>query len=113
MSDHHRHLWPGVPFALGSAVLFGLSAPASKLLIWGVDPWLLAGTLYLGAGLGLAAVQFARRSVGIDDVEAPLRLPDFPWLLAVITFGGVLGPLFLMFGLSTTSGSSASLLLNF
>jgi drug/metabolite transporter (DMT)-like permease len=109
MSDHHRHLWPGVPFALGSALLFGLSAPASKLL---VDPWLLAGMLYFGAGLGLAAVHFARRRVGIDEVEAPIRFPDVPWLLAVIIFGGVLGPLFLMFGLSTVSSSSASLLLN-
>jgi drug/metabolite transporter (DMT)-like permease len=112
MSDHRRHLWPGVPLALGSAVLFGLSAPVSKLLIGGIDPWLLAGMLYLGAGLGLAAVHFARRGVGIGEVEAPLRLADFPWLLAVIIFGGVLGPLFLMLGLSMTSGSSASLLLN-
>lgn len=112
MSDHHRHLWPVVPFALGSAVLFGLSAPVSKLLIGGIDPWLLAGMLYLGAGLGLAAVHFTRRSVGIGEAEALLRLPDVPWLLAVIAFGGVFGPLFLMLGLSTTSGSSASLLLN-
>lgn len=109
---HHRHLWPGVPFALGSAVLFGLSAPLSKLLIGGIDPWLLAGSLYLGAGLGLAAVHFARRGLGIDEVEAPLRMHDVPWLLAVILFGGVLGPLFLMMGLSVTAGSTASLLLN-
>ena len=112
MSDHHRHLWPGVPFALGSAVLFGLSAPASKLLIGGIDPWLLAGILYLGAGLGLAAVHYGRRGLGIDKVEAPLRRADIPWLLAVILFGGVSGPVFLMLGLSVTAGSTASLLLN-
>lgn len=112
MSDRHRHLWPGVPFALGSAVLFGLSAPVSKLLIGGIDPWLLAGILYLGAGLGLAAVHYGRRGLGIDEVEAPLRLADIAWLLAVILFGGVLGPLCLMLGLSLTAGSTASLLLN-
>lgn len=48
-------LWRGVPVALGSAALFGASAPLSKLLIGSVDPGLLAGVLYLGAGAGLAA----------------------------------------------------------
>ena len=51
------YLWPGVPFALLSAVLFGASTPLAKVLLGGVDPGLLAGLLYLGAGLGLALVQ--------------------------------------------------------
>eukprot|EP01036_Dinobryon_divergens_P007452 gene7452-9941_t len=41
-------LFPGVPLALASAVLFGASAPLSKLLLGSVNPWLLAGLLYLG-----------------------------------------------------------------
>jgi len=41
-----------------------------------------------------------------------LRRADLPWLAGVLTFGGVLGPLLLMFGLTWTSASSASLLLN-
>ena len=49
------HLWPGVPLALGSAILFGASAPLAKLLLGEIDPWLLAGILYLGAGVGLAS----------------------------------------------------------
>jgi hypothetical protein len=40
---------PGVPLALGSAVLFGVSAPLSKLLLGTMEPQLLAGLLYLGA----------------------------------------------------------------
>ena len=35
-----------------------------------------------------------------------------PWLAAVILFGGVLGPLLLMLGLSRTDAASGSLLLN-
>jgi drug/metabolite transporter (DMT)-like permease len=35
-----------------------------------------------------------------------------PWLAAIIAAGGVLGPLFLMFGLASTDAASASLLLN-
>ena len=106
------HLWPGVPLALGSAVLFGTSAPLSKLLMGSIDPWLLAGILYLGAGAGLAIMQWGRSFVGIENLEAPLHRADWPWLAAVIVFGGMIGPLFLMLGLSQTTASSGSLLLN-
>lgn len=112
MSENHSHLWPGVPLALGSAILFGASAPLSKLLIGSVDPWLLAGILYLGAGAGLAVVHWGRPLIGLPNVEAQLQRADMPWLAAVVVFGGMLGPLFLMLGLSHTSAASGSLLLN-
>ncbi|MHB0954467.1 MAG: DMT family transporter [Allorhizobium sp.] len=112
MMKTHSHLWPGVPLALGSAVLFGASAPLSKLLVGSIDPWLLAGILYLGAGAGLALVNWGRAAVGLPNAEAALAGRDLPWLAAVVVFGGVLGPLFLMLGLSLTTASSASLLLN-
>ena len=50
------HLWPGAPLAFASAALFGLTAPLSKILLAASDPQLLAGALYLGAGIGLASV---------------------------------------------------------
>ncbi|MDB5585652.1 MAG: protein of unknown function transrane [Devosia sp.] len=112
MSNNHSHLWPGVPLALGSAILFGVSAPLSKLLIGSIDPWLLAGILYLGAGAGLAIVHWGRPLIGLPKVEAQLQRKDLPWLAAVIVFGGMLGPLFLMLGLSRTTAASGSLLLN-
>ncbi|NBB47711.1 EamA family transporter [Rhizobium sp. CRIBSB] len=112
MNHHHAHLFPGVPLALGSAVLFGASAPLSKWLLGSVDPWLLAGILYLGAGIGLALVHWGRPLIGLERVEAPLSRSDLAWLAAVVAFGGVMAPLFLMLGLSLTTASSASLLLN-
>lgn len=112
MSDPHSHLWPGVPLALGAAILFGASTPLAKLLMGAVDPWLLAGILYLGAGAGLAIVQWGRPLVGLANSEAALQRSDLPWLAAVITFGGLLGPLLLMLGLSRTQASSGALLLN-
>ena len=111
-TPEHSHLWPGVPLALGSAILFGASAPLSKLLLGSVNPWLLAGILYLGAGLGLGLFHLGRGMVGLPGVEASLTRRDLPWLAAVVLFGGVLGPLLLMFGLSLTSASTGSLLLN-
>jgi drug/metabolite transporter (DMT)-like permease len=104
--------WPGVPLALASAVLFGASAPLAKLLLGSTDPQLLAGLLYLGAGIGLAIGQAGRSALGAGASEAPLRRADLPWLTAIVVFGGVLGPLLLMLGLARTSAASGSLLLN-
>jgi drug/metabolite transporter (DMT)-like permease len=82
------------------------------MLLGSVEPWLLAGILYLGAGAGLAVVQWVRPLIGLPSAEAALRTSDLPWLAAVIGFGGLLGPVFLMLGLSRTSAASGSLLLN-
>jgi drug/metabolite transporter (DMT)-like permease len=105
--------WPGAPMALVSAALFGASTPLAKLLLGdGVDPWLLAGLLYLGSGLGLGLVHVARGVLGVSAPEAPLRRSDLPWLALVVLTGGVVGPVLLMLGLATTAASSAALLLN-
>lgn len=99
-----------VLYALLAAALFGASTPFAKLLIGGLSPILLGGLLYLGSGLGLGVARLIRdrgwRSSGIARAE-------WPWLLGAIFFGGVLGPIALLFGLAHVSGSTASLLLNF
>ena len=57
----------GILLALISAALFGASTPLAKIMLGNVDPWILAGLLYLGAGLVLrfstclAASLFIRR----------------------------------------------------
>lgn len=102
----------GIVFGLLSAGLFGASTPLAKLLLGAVDPWMMAGLLYLGAGAGLAAIHLFRAALGLPAVEAPLRRTDVPWLALVILSGGVLGPLLLMFGLARTDAAGASLLLN-
>lgn len=105
---------PGALMALGSAALFGASTPFAKLLLGdGLNPWLLAGLLYLGSGIGLTVARIAApgRLAGRRN-EAPLRKADLPWLGLVILTGGALGPILLMVGLNTTPASSAALLLN-
>ena len=104
---------PGVLLAIASAALFGASTPFAKLLLGGgVSPWLLAGLLYLGSGLGLTLVHLARAALGVPAAEAPLRRADLPWLALVVLSGGVVGPLLLMLGLATTAASTSALLLN-
>lgn len=75
-----RQLSPGVVLALASATLFGASTPLAKLLLGVIDPWMLAGLLYLGAGVGLAIIHIVGRLMDRVVVEAPLRRSDLPWL---------------------------------
>ncbi|MGC2783663.1 MAG: EamA family transporter [Roseiarcus sp.] len=111
LSTRHS-LWPGVPLALASAVLFGASTPFAKLLVGSIDPQLLAGLLYLSAGVGLMIGQAIGSFFGVRSSEAPLRRADAPWMIAIVVSGGIMGPLFLMLGLARTSAASGSLLLN-
>ena len=97
----------GILYALGSAALFGASAPFAKILLGHTSPWLLAGLLYLGSGLGLGVLRLIRRGK-----ETPLARADLPWLAAAIVAGGVCGPVLLMFGLAASEASVAALLLN-
>jgi drug/metabolite transporter (DMT)-like permease len=111
-STDHAHLWPGAALALTSAALFGAVSPLSKLLLDRVDPFMLAGLMYLGAGAGLAVFSLLRRLAGRPSDEARLQSSDLPWLAGAIGMGGVVAPLLLMFGLARTTASSAALLLN-
>lgn len=100
-------------YALASAALFGLSTPAAKLLIGSVDPAILAGLLYCGAGLGVALLRRFVSDIrrGLHPPEQALSSADLPWLAAAIAVGGVVGPVLLMYGLSSTDAATASLLL--
>jgi drug/metabolite transporter (DMT)-like permease len=97
----------GILYALLSAALFGISAPLAKLLLGEVSPWLLAGLLYLGSGIGLGLVRLVRRSN-----EPGLSRGDLPWFGAAVLAGGVIGPVLLVFGLAQSGAAQASLLLN-
>lgn len=93
--------------ALLAAALFGAGTPLAKALMEGVGPWMLAGLLYLGSGLGLALLRALRRAP-----SARLQPGEWPWLAGAVLAGGVVGPVLLMFGLSAMPASGAALLLN-
>ena len=98
---------PGVAAALGAALLFGAGTPLAKLLLAQASPWLLAGLLYLGSGLGLTAVRWLRRAPAVQ-----LSRAEWPWFAGAVVAGGVAGPVLLMLGLTGMPASGASLLLN-
>ena len=101
-------LQAGIGAALGAALLFGVGTPLAKLLLAGTDPWLLAGLLYAGSGLGLALW----RALRPPAARARFAPGDGPWLAGAVLAGGVAGPVLLMWGLAHMPASTAALLLN-
>ena len=98
---------PGVLAALGSAFLFGAGTPLAKWLLGQMSPWMLAGLLYLGSGLGLALYRAWRGAAWPRLAPGELR-----WLAAAVLCGGALAPVLLLVGLSALPASHAALLLN-
>lgn len=76
-----------------------------------MHPALLAGVLYCGAGIGVAALRRTVPAVLSRSPEAGLTRSELPWLACAIAAGGVVGPVLLMIGLASTDAATASLLL--
>lgn len=95
--------------ALVSAGLFGAATPASKALLGSLSAFHLAGLLYLGAVVGVAAVVIHR-----GNWRPPWRMSgrNRLRLAGAIFFGGLLGPVLLLLGLQAASAASVSLWLN-
>ncbi|MBC7590613.1 MAG: EamA family transporter [Salinibacterium sp.] len=97
----------GVQAGIGAAILFGAGTPLAKILLASTSPWMLAGLLYVGSGLGLGLFRLISRST-----RPRLERHEIAPLVGAIGFGGVLGPVLLMFGLANMPATGASLLLN-
>ena len=104
----------GISSALAAAALFGVSTPLAKNLLDAIDPVLLAGLFYLGSGVGLFCWLVGASRLGWLRVAESNHLAgqDILWLSGAVLAGGLIGPLLLMTGLSTTPATSAALLLN-
>lgn len=102
----------GCVYAILAAVLFGASTPFSKSILTNQSPWMLAGILYFGSGLGLFVLFWVQNFFMPSSAEARLGKKDTPIMAGATVFGGLLGPVFLMYGLSLTAPASASLFLN-
>lgn len=67
--------------AITAALLFGASAPISKLLLGSIDPVPLAAFLYIGSGIGLIIFKIIEKCINKNEErEAPLSKKDIPWL---------------------------------
>jgi len=98
--------------AIAAALLFGLNAPFSKLLLKQVAPELMAALLYIGTGLGMSVLFLATARNEQQIREKNLDWADMPWLAGMIVLD-IAAPILLMLGLSSVSAEATSLLVNF
>ncbi len=102
----------GIFLAILAAALYSLNSPLSKILLDHMPPTLMAGTLYMGAGLGMAAVALARKGRRREKAEERFTKAELPYTVAMIVLD-IAAPIFLLIGLRSTTAANASLLNNF
>lgn len=125
----------GIILAILAAALYAISTPVSKLLLTELPPTLLAGFLYLGAGVGMGIVSLSFRvarsraniqtkressevpsyteeNAGQHRIESRLERGDLPYVLGMIALD-VAAPILLLLGLRSATPENVSLLNNF
>ena len=97
-------------YAILAALLYAINMPFSKLLLNNIPSTMLAGFLYLGAGIGIGIMfLFRRKSFCREEM---LTKQDLPYTIGMIVLD-ILAPVLLMYGLEHTTSATASLLNNF
>lgn len=100
----------GTLAAILAALFYSLNIPFSKLLLQETAPTVMAGLLYLGAGLGVSLMAVSRRKK--EPPEKRLSKADRKFTFGMIVLD-IAAPILLMLGVKQGSASSASLLGNF
>lgn len=95
--------------AVMAAVCYGISVPASKILLEQIPPVMMAALLYLGAGFGMIVVSLLR---GQQIKEAKITYKEMPYTIGMVVLD-IAAPIFLMLGLTMANSASASLINNF
>src|SRR6056297_504679 len=102
-------------FFLGllSAFLFSLATPLSKILLGGMNEFFLAGLLYLGGAIGVVPVIAKKKETNfISKLRGPQNKEERKRVILSIVFGGIIGPVLLLFGLRSARAGSVSIWLN-
>ncbi len=102
----------GILFAVLAASLYAINAPFSKILLVYMPPTIMAGFLYVGAGLGMGIITIIRKTIKKQTNEARLTKKELPFTVAMILLD-IAAPICLLFGLKSTTAANASLLNNF
>ena len=102
----------GILLAILAAALYAINSPLSKLLLDYMPSTLMAGFLYIGAGLGMGIIAIIRKAARVNQGEEMLTKSDLPYTAAMVILD-IAAPIFLLLGLSHTTAANASLLNNF
>lgn len=99
-------------FAILAAALYAINIPISKLLLEHVEPTMMAGLLYFGAGVGMLFYVFAARMSGKVQSAESLTKKELPYTIGMVVLD-ILAPILLMMGILQTNSANVSLLNNF
>ena len=102
----------GIFLAILAAALYAVNSPFSKLLLDYMPSTLVAGFLYVGAGLGMGIIAIIRKRKNSVTVEENITKAELPHTIAMIVLD-IAAPIFLLIGLDNTTAANTSLLNNF
>ncbi|MBE5739728.1 MAG: DMT family transporter [Clostridiales bacterium] len=102
----------GIFLAILAAALYAINAPFSKLLLDYIPSTLMAGFLYIGAGLGMGIIALIRKIRKTEEKENRLTKSELPYTIAMVLLD-IAAPICLLIGLKSTTAANASLLNNF
>ena len=102
----------GALLALAAAALYAINIPISKEIIPSCEPMILAGLLYLGAGIGVGAMLGTQLVFGSEIHRDWLGKEDLKYTVAMVVLD-IAAPICLMVGLAKTNAANVSLLNNF
>lgn len=102
----------GICLAILAATLYAINSPLSKILLNYMPSTIMAGLLYIGAGLGMGIIALIRKAIKTNKSEARLTKAELPFTIAMILLD-IAAPIFLLLGLKSTTAANASLLNNF
>ncbi len=96
--------------ALLAAVCYSINIPLSKILLENVGECMMAGFLYLGAGLSIGLLSLSGEKKTKERKK--LTASDMPYVAAMVVLD-IAAPVLLMLGLKQSSASLATLVNNF
>ncbi len=96
--------------ALLAAVCYSINIPLSKILLENVGECMMAGFLYLGAGLSIGLLSLPGKKK--REERKKLTASDMPYVASMVALD-IAAPVLLMLGLRKSSASLATLVNNF
>ena len=79
-----KNLSKGIFLAILAAALYAINSPFSKILLDYMPSTLMAGFLYVGAGLGMLIIALIRKLRGSKKKELKLTKKELPYTLGMI-----------------------------
>lgn len=102
----------GISLAIFAALSYSLSSPLSKVLLNYIAPTLMAGFLYLGAGVCMIIIFLVKKIFKIPSDNSKFQRKDYIYIFLMVILD-IAAPILLMYGLKYSSAANVSLLNNF